>query len=125
MDNQYPRENPKKSHGVAEVTGHGALLCAGATLCFLAALCLCASSAAASPTGSAPPATNNFITQPISLADAVNIALQRNPDILRAQKDLASAQGIVAQTRAIAVPKVAATGSYSAVEKTDVDIFSE
>src|SRR5580693_6694484 len=118
MDNQYPRENPKKSHGVAEVTGHGALLCAGATLCFLAALCLCASSAAA-PMGSAPPATNNFITQPISPADAAN------PDFRRAQKDLASAEGIVAQTRDIAVPKVAATGSYSAVENTDVDIFSE
>jgi outer membrane protein TolC len=123
MDKKKPREKDKVPHDVADGAGHEKSL--RAALFFLVALCLCAPFAAAAPTGSAPPVTNNFITHPISLADAVNLALQRNPDILRAQKDLASAQGIVAQTRAIAVPKVAATGSYSAVEKTDVDIFSE
>ena len=56
-------------------------------------------------------ATNTFLPQPLSLADAVNLALQRNPNILRAQKDLEAAQGVVIQTRAIAIPKVSLAGN--------------
>ena len=67
------------------------------------------------------PATNAFTTQPLSLADTINIALQQNPNIMRAQKDLEAAQGVVVQTRAIAIPKLQAVGSYSSVESTDVD----
>jgi outer membrane protein len=66
-------------------------------------------------------ASNNFIPQPLSLADAVNLALQRNPNILRAQKDMEIAQGIIIQTRAIAIPKVNLGGSYSAAQASDVD----
>src|SRR5690242_7624349 len=66
-------------------------------------------------------ATNGFTTQPLSLADAVNLALTQNPDIRRAQKDLEASQGVVIQTRAIAVPKVRITGNYAAMEKGDVD----
>ena len=65
--------------------------------------------------------TNNFVPQPLSLPDAVNLALQRNPNILRAQKDLEAAQGVIIQTRAIAIPKVNLTGNYSAAEPSDVD----
>lgn len=65
--------------------------------------------------------TNNFITQPISLAEAVNLALTQNPAIRRAQKDLEASQGVVIQTRAIVVPKVRITGSYGAQQKSDVD----
>jgi outer membrane protein len=65
--------------------------------------------------------TNAAIPQPLSLADAVNLALQRNPNVLRAQKDLEATQGIVIQTRAIAIPKVNLTGNYSNAEITDVD----
>ncbi|MGO8927786.1 MAG: TolC family protein [Limisphaerales bacterium] len=68
--------------------------------------------------------TNNFVPQPLSLADAVNLALQRNPNILRAQKDLEAAQGIVIQTRAIAIPKVSLAGNYSAAEPSDVDTIT-
>ncbi len=77
----------------------------------------------ASPALAAPtlPTTNAFTAQPLSLADTINIALRQNPNILRAQKDLEAAQGIVAQTRAIAIPKVQAAGSYSSVQSTDVD----
>jgi len=66
-------------------------------------------------------ATNSFIPQPLSLADAVNLALQRNASVLRAQKDLEAAEGIAIQTRAIAIPKVNLTGSYSAAASSDVD----
>ena len=68
-------------------------------------------------------ASNAFITSPLSLADAVNLALRQNPNILRAQKDLTATQGIAIQTRAIAVPKVVGTGGYAAVQKTDIDIL--
>jgi outer membrane protein TolC len=67
------------------------------------------------------PTTNNFVPQPLSLADAVNLALQRNPNILRAQKDLEVAQGVIIQTRAIAIPKVNLAGNFSAAQSTDVD----
>jgi TolC family type I secretion outer membrane protein len=66
-------------------------------------------------------ATNVSITQPISLAQAVNLALTQNPNIRRAQKDLEASQGVVIQTRAIAVPKLRITGNYAAMEKSDVD----
>jgi outer membrane protein TolC len=58
------------------------------------------------------------------LADAVNQALTLNPNIRRAQKDLEASQGVVIQTRAIAVPKVRVTGSYDAKQSSDVDVIS-
>lgn len=74
------------------------------------------------PTESAPTsATNGFTTQPISLAEAVNLALTQNPNIRRAEKDLEASHGVVIQTRAIAIPKVKITGNYAAMEKSDVD----
>ena len=66
-------------------------------------------------------ATNAFITAPLSLADAVNVALQQNPNIVRAQKDVQAAAGVAVQTRAIAIPKLRAAGSFSAVQSTDID----
>ena len=69
-------------------------------------------------------ATNNFPTQPLSLADAVNIALRQSPTILRAQKDIAVTEGVAIQTKAIAIPRVAVAGNYSRVERSDVDIIS-
>lgn len=65
--------------------------------------------------------TNTLPSWPLSLADAVNIALRQNPNVMRAQKDLEAAQGVVVQTRAIAIPKVRAGGAYSAVQSTDID----
>ena len=69
-------------------------------------------------------ATNAFIPQPLSLADAVNLALRQNPNILRAQKDLEVAQGVVIQTRAIAFPKLGVAGNYSAAQPGDVDTIT-
>jgi len=60
---------------------------------------------------------------PLSLADAINLALHQNPALLQAQKDLEANQGIVIQTRAIALPTVGIAGNYGAVEQTDIDIF--
>ena len=67
--------------------------------------------------------TNALITGPLSLADALNLALQRNANVLRAQKDLEANQGIAVQTRALALPAVTVGGSYAAVQRTDIDVF--
>ena len=69
---------------------------------------------AAEPTNTA--AAPGWLTQPLSLAEAVNVALKQNLTILKAQQDLEATHGIVVQTRAIALPKLRATGDYSATD---------
>ena len=59
-----------------------------------------------------------WLTRPLSLADAVNTALQQNAAILEAQNDLEASHGVVVQTRAIALPHVQATGQYTDEEET-------
>lgn len=54
----------------------------------------------------------NILSQPLSMADALNIALQRNAAILRGKADLEAAHGVVIQTRAIAIPKLRAGGNF-------------
>jgi len=60
---------------------------------------------------------------PLSMADAVNLALRQNPSVLRAQKDVEAAKGIAIQTRAIALPSFGINGGFAAVQRTDVDVF--
>jgi outer membrane protein TolC len=67
------------------------------------------------------PGTDAFISEPLSLAEAVNIALRQNPAVRRAETDVEAAQGVSIQTRAIAIPKVGITGDYSAVQDSDID----
>jgi outer membrane protein TolC len=68
--------------------------------------------------------TDAFPSEPLSLADAVNIALRQNPNVLKGQKDLEASQGVVIQTRAVALPKVKVSGNYSAYEPSAVDKVS-
>lgn len=77
---------------------------------------------AAAPTPAETPATNAlpaWLTRPLSLADAVDIAMQQNAAVLRARKDLEANAGIVMQTRAIALPKVGFTGEYAHTDQQD------
>ncbi len=60
-------------------------------------------------------------SRPLSLADALNTALQQNGDILRAQSDLRAQYGIVVQTRAVVLPKLAANGNYQ--HTTEIESF--
>jgi outer membrane protein TolC len=69
------------------------------------------------------PAVGQSFSTPLSLADAINLALHQNPNLSRAQKDLEATQGVVIQTRAIALPTVGVAGSYGAVERSDIDVF--
>jgi len=63
----------------------------------------------------------HFMTQPLSLAEATDIALQQNPSLRRARKEIEAAQGILIQTRAIVLPKVQLGGAFNAVQDSDVD----
>ncbi len=111
-DNSYNGNSGQASSDPRRLTG---------LVVFLLALLSLSSVAAPAPARSSP---QQFITSPLSLEDVVNIALQQNPAILRAQKDLEATQGITMQTKAIAIPKVNATGSYAAVQPSDIDTFS-
>lgn len=64
-----------------------------------------------------------WLSRPLSLTDCLNIALAQNADILKAQSDLQASQGVVVQTRAVALPQLQATGKYSDMEETLVQNF--
>ena len=74
---------------------------------------------------SAQTATNvpGWISEPLSLVDALNIALRQNATILKAQNDLEASHGLVIQTRAIVLPQLQATGQFKAVDPGSVESF--
>jgi outer membrane protein TolC len=56
--------------------------------------------------------TPQWLARPLSLSDAINAALQQNGTILRGKSDLEAQYGLIVQTRAVAIPKVAVNGNY-------------
>ena len=78
------------------------LFCVGVLICFVWNM-------TAQNTNTSLP---GWITRPLSLTDCLNIALQQNATILKAGNDLEASQGVVVQTRAVALPQVQATGQY-------------
>jgi outer membrane protein TolC len=64
-----------------------------------------------------------WITRPLSLTDCLNIALSQNATILKAKSDLEASQGVVVQTRAVALPQVQATGQYKDTDPNAVESF--
>ncbi len=113
---------PAAGAGAQGPPGKGGAGQAAALLAALLSLCLAGRAGAAETDSVSPPRA--FITQPLSLADAVNIALQQNPNILRAKRDVEAAQGVVIQTRAVALPRLAVNGNFNAVQPMDVDVIS-
>ncbi len=77
------------------------------------------SNAPAFDTNSAPP----WLTQPLSLADSLNIALKQTPTILKAGNDLEAQYGLVVQTRAVALPQLQATGQYKYTDPDAIENF--
>lgn len=63
-------------------------------------------------------------TQPLSLTDAINLALRQSPSILLAQKELQASEGIQIQTRAITIPRLGALGNFNAAQSSDIDVIS-
>lgn len=64
-----------------------------------------------------------WLTRPLSLADCLNIALQQNATILKARNDLEASQGVVIQTRAVALPQLQATGQYKDTDPNAIENF--
>ncbi len=60
-------------------------------------------------------------SQPLSLVNALNLALQQNPSILEARNDLEASHGIVIQTRAVALPQLTAGGDYKDTDKGAIE----
>jgi outer membrane protein len=63
------------------------------------------------------------LLQPLSLADALDLALQQNSSVRKSSASLEATYGIVVQTRAIALPKLGVSSSYSANEESSTDRF--
>src|SRR5262245_50408265 len=77
------------------------------------------------PSTNAPPGTNGlpaWLTRPLSLADALTIAESQNAALQKARKDLEITHAVAVQTRAIALPRLAATGQYRAVDDSFIDV---
>jgi len=66
-------------------------------------------------------AVNNWTSRPLSVADALNLALQQNGTILKAKSDLEASAGLVVQTRAIVYPRAVIGGNYQAVQDSSID----
>lgn len=75
--------------------------------------------AADADTNAAP----GWLTQPLSQAKALNIALAQNPTILKANNDLQAQYGVVVQTRAIALPQLVASGQYKDTDRNAIENF--
>ena len=73
---------------------------------FVAVARLCA--ADTSPVANVP----DWLAKPLSLSDCLDLALKQNSAILKGNSDLEAAHGVVLQTRAVAVPRLRATGTY-------------
>lgn len=70
-------------------------------------------------TGKPPPA---WPDRALSLADCLNLAESQNSALAAAKKDLEASEGVVIQTRAILLPKVQATGAFTAVDESSLDV---
>lgn len=64
----------------------------------------------------------SWVSQPLSLVDALNIALRQSAAILEAKNDLEASYGLVVQTRAVALPQLVASGKYT---RTDDNLLQE
>jgi outer membrane protein len=67
-------------------------------------------------------AVPDWISRPLSVADALNLALQQNGTILKAKSDLEGSAGLIAQTRAIVYPKATVAGRYTAVQQSSLQL---
>jgi outer membrane protein TolC len=77
----------------------------------------------AAPSAATQAVFTNLFTQPLSRAEAVDIALRHNSDILKGKTDLEAAHGLVVQLRSIAFPTLSAGGGYNAEQSTLIEQF--
>ena len=58
--------------------------------------------------------TQGWISRPLSLADAIDVAVRQNANLLKGKSDIEAAYGVVLQTRAVVLPMVRSTGNFTA-----------
>src|SRR6187455_47716 len=89
--------------------------------CLLFALAFSPVAPAAETTNRALSATGApWIDKPLSLAEAIDLALQQNGNVLKSKAELEATHGVVMQTRAVALPVLRGVGNYvydNAVER--------
>ena len=66
----------------------------------------------------------DWLTRPMTLAGALNLAESQNAAILKAKADLEAQHGVSIQTRAIALPRVQAAGQYRAQDEDRIEVPS-
>ena len=95
------------------------------TLLCLASLCPAAVFAAAPTNAPVTKATNtvSWPTAPLSLREAVDVALRQNSAVLKSQADLAATYGVVVQTRAVQYPTVRATANHTLTDQGAIEQF--
>ena len=86
-------------------------------------LLLAASLTARAAEGGAPSPALDSLTKPLALVDCLEIALKQNSAIRKSQADIEASHGVIIQTRAIVMPKVLASGNFTANDETAVDQF--
>lgn len=91
------------------------------TVLGLAALLFYLGSAGKSLSQTAGTNLPDWMTRPLSVLDAMNLALQQNATILKAQNDLTASFGVVVQTRAVALPQLTASGQYKDTEPSAIE----
>lgn len=71
--------------------------------------------------GAEPPAA--WPQRPLTLAEALDLALSHNAEVRKARQDLEAATGLAIQTRAVALPRLEASAGYTVRESGGVEQF--
>jgi outer membrane protein TolC len=71
----------------------------------------------------AQPVSTNIFGKALSLEDALDMAMTRNTAILQAKADMRVNEGLVVQTRSIALPKLTASGNYTDQSRGSIQQF--
>ncbi len=64
-----------------------------------------------------------WLTQPLSIVDALNQTLQQNSTLQKARADLEASRGVVIQTRAVALPVISAGGTVQRESPSLIQTF--
>src|SRR5256885_17201472 len=64
-----------------------------------------------------------WLSHPLSLAEAMDVALQNNANVLRGKSDIEAAYGVVVQTRAVGLPRVRSTGNFTKTDRGFIETF--
>jgi outer membrane protein len=67
--------------------------------------------------------TSGWISQPLSLVDALNLTLKQNSGLVKARADLEASRGLVIETRAVALPSLTANARVTDTDPNAIQQF--